>query len=105
MDRRRLTEREIAVTRLVADGRTNAEIAETLSVSLATVKRHLNNVMIKWNCDNRTQVAVRAVRLQERPPPNGQRVGPTQSSAPPAGSGAAPAPGSARPAERVAPPS
>ena len=62
MDRRILTVREAAVAELVAKGMTNAEIATVLNVSLATAKRHLNNIMIKWNCANRTQVAVEAIR-------------------------------------------
>ena len=60
MNRRRLTAREVAVVGLVAQGHTNGEIAADLGVSLATVKRHMNNIMIKWNCNNRTQVAVQA---------------------------------------------
>ena len=62
MNRRKLTAREMAVSELVAQGRTNAEIAKILSVSLATAKRHLNHVMIKWNCANRTQVAVEVIQ-------------------------------------------
>ena len=60
MDRRTLTEREIDVVRLTADGRSNPEIARLLEVSVATVKRHLANVMIKWNVRNRTIVAIEA---------------------------------------------
>lgn len=59
-NRRRLTPREAAVVELVSRGLTNGEMARDLGVSLATVKRHLNNIMIKWNCSNRTQVAVLA---------------------------------------------
>ena len=44
---------------LVARGLTNRGIAERLGVSLAIVKRHLSNVMIKWNCSNRAHVAAR----------------------------------------------
>ena len=62
MNRRELTAREAAVAALVGQGRTNSEIMEILGVSLATAKRHLNNIMIKWNCANRTQVAVEAMR-------------------------------------------
>ena len=65
MNRRELTARETAVAALVGQGRTNSEIAEILGVSLATAKRHLNNIMIKWNCANRTQVAVEAMRRGE----------------------------------------
>ncbi len=60
MDRRALTEREQAIATLAALGQTNAEIAAELGVSLATVKRHLANVMIKWNVRNRTRLALEA---------------------------------------------
>ena len=59
-NRRRLTTREVTVVELVSQGLTNGEVGRQLGVSLATVKRHLNNIMIKWNCNNRTQVAVQA---------------------------------------------
>lgn len=58
---RPLTSRERQVVRLVVAGRSNSQIAVRLDVSLATVKRHLANVMIKWDCHNRTQVAVAAI--------------------------------------------
>ena len=64
MNRREITARERAVAGLVSQGRTNAEIAAALGISLATTKRHLNNIMIKWNCANRTQVAVETIRRQ-----------------------------------------
>ena len=60
MDRRELTQREEDVVRFAAKGHTNPEIAEALGVSIATVKRHLANVMIKWNVRNRTNVALEA---------------------------------------------
>ena len=61
MDRRALTEREQAIATLAELGQTNAEIAAELGVSLATVKRHLANVMIKWNVRNRTRLALEAM--------------------------------------------
>ncbi len=61
MDRRALTDREQAIATLAALGQTNAEIAAELGVSLATVKRHLANVMIKWNVRNRTRLALEAM--------------------------------------------
>ena len=61
MDRRALTDREIQVAVLVAQGRTNGEIAASLGVSTGTVKRYLSNVMIKWVAANRTEVGVQAV--------------------------------------------
>ncbi len=48
-----LTEREVEVLRLVADGRTNREIAEELAISEKTVERHLGNVFTKLDVSNR----------------------------------------------------
>ena len=62
MNRRSLTAREADVAELIAQGRSNREISESLGVSLATTKRHLNTIMIKWDCANRTQVAVEAIQ-------------------------------------------
>ncbi|WP_328752069.1 response regulator transcription factor [Streptomyces sp. NBC_00285] len=52
-----LTERELDVVRLVALGRTNAEIAAELYVSLSTVKTHLSSVQIKLAARNRVEIA------------------------------------------------
>jgi DNA-binding NarL/FixJ family response regulator len=52
-----LTERELDVVRLVARGRTNAEIATSLHVSLSTVKTHLNSIQLKLAARNRVEVA------------------------------------------------
>ncbi|GAA2350294.1 response regulator transcription factor [Dactylosporangium salmoneum] len=49
-------ERDVAVG--VAQGRTNAEIAAELGMSVATVKAHLTHIMTKLDLDNRTQVAM-----------------------------------------------
>ncbi|WP_374928808.1 response regulator [Kytococcus sedentarius] len=57
-----LTERERQVAGLVGEGLTNAQIAARLYVSEATVKTQLADVQRKWECDNRTQVAVLADR-------------------------------------------
>ena len=62
---RSLTAREWAIVEQVVNGRTNAGIADELGISVATVKRILRHVMIKWDCANRTQVAVRAEREVE----------------------------------------
>lgn len=58
----RLTPRESAVVALLAHGLSNAEIARTQSISEATVKSHLSNVMAKWDVRDRVQVLIRAVR-------------------------------------------
>ncbi|TXS54639.1 DNA-binding response regulator [Streptomyces sp. uw30] len=52
-----LTDRELDVVRLVALGRTNAEIAAELYVSLSTVKTHLSSVQLKLSARNRVEVA------------------------------------------------
>jgi DNA-binding NarL/FixJ family response regulator len=53
----RLTAREREILDLVAEGRTNAEIAERLWLSLGTVRKHLNNVYSKLGVHTRTAAA------------------------------------------------
>lgn len=53
-----LTEREEEVLRTVASGRTNAEIAEDLHISLSTVKTHLASLMNKLGARNRVEIAM-----------------------------------------------
>ena len=62
MKRHILTARETQVANLVAQGQSNAEIADSLEISRSTVKSLLSTIMIKWNCTNRTQVGVAVVR-------------------------------------------
>ncbi|GLP70942.1 DNA-binding response regulator [Streptomyces sp. TUS-ST3] len=52
-----LTDRELDVVRLVALGRTNAEIAAELFVSLSTVKTHLSSIQLKLAARNRVEIA------------------------------------------------
>jgi DNA-binding NarL/FixJ family response regulator len=59
----RLTRREHDVLRLVAQGQTNAEVAKNLTVSVATVKTHIEHIIAKLAVADRTQAAVRAVEL------------------------------------------
>lgn len=57
-----LTPRERAIVVLLARGLSNAEMAKIQSVSEATVKSHLSNIMSKWSVRDRVQVLIRAVR-------------------------------------------
>jgi DNA-binding CsgD family transcriptional regulator len=56
-----LTPREREVARLVAEGKSNREIAETLVLSERTVENHVGNILMKLGFDSRAQVAVWAV--------------------------------------------
>ena len=53
-----LTARELDVVLAVARGRTNAEIAADLTISLSTVKSHLASVQDKLSARNRTEIAI-----------------------------------------------
>jgi len=57
-----LSEREVEVLRLVAAGLSNAAIADTLSVSVSTVKTHVRHILEKLHVSDRTQAALWAVR-------------------------------------------
>lgn len=57
-----LTERELEVIRLVAQGRTNREIAETFVLSEKTVKTHVSHILAKLGLKDRTQLAIYAIR-------------------------------------------
>ncbi|CAN5794853.1 response regulator transcription factor [soil metagenome] len=54
-----LTEREAEVLALIAAGRSNAEIANELRVSLKTVQNHVSHVLAKMQVRDRTQAALR----------------------------------------------
>jgi DNA-binding CsgD family transcriptional regulator len=57
-----LTDRERAVLRLVADGKTNAEIGAVLYISPKTASVHVTNIMRKLNAGSRVQAATIAQR-------------------------------------------
>jgi NarL family two-component system response regulator LiaR len=57
-----LTEREVQVLRLVAQGLTNQEVAETLIIGVGTVRTHVSNILAKLHLANRTQAALYALR-------------------------------------------
>src|SRR4051794_17045713 len=58
-----LTERELEVLHLVAEGDSNQDIARKLVVSLATVKTHINHIFSKLDAESRVQVVARARAL------------------------------------------
>jgi DNA-binding NarL/FixJ family response regulator len=60
--RAELSEREIEVLKLIANGKDNAQIAGELHISPKTVKNHISNILMKLQIDNRIQAAVYAVR-------------------------------------------
>ena len=57
-----LSDREIEVLKLIANGKDNAVIASELHISPKTVKNHISNILMKLQIDNRIQAAVYAVR-------------------------------------------
>ena len=57
-----LTEREISVLRLVAEGKTNKEIGNVLDLSEKTIKNHVRNIFQKLHIDTRTQAVILAIR-------------------------------------------
>jgi two-component system, NarL family, response regulator LiaR len=57
-----LTERELEVLRLLAQGLSNREIAEYLVLSEATVRTHVSNLLAKLHLASRTQAALYALR-------------------------------------------
>ena len=67
---RLLTRREREVVELLAQGRTNREIAGALVISERTVENHVSNVLGKLELDTRAQVAVWALRREETRNPN-----------------------------------
>lgn len=52
-----LTKRETEVIELLSKGLSNKRIAEGLTLSTRTIETHVNNMLIKTNCENRTQLA------------------------------------------------
>jgi len=57
-----LTQRETEILRLIADGRANNDIAESLHIGLGTVKGHIRDILEKLSAADRTQAAVTALR-------------------------------------------
>ena len=57
-----LTQREYEVLKLLVEGQSNAQIAETLTISEHTAKAHVCNIIQKLVVDDRTQAAVKAIK-------------------------------------------
>ena len=58
-----LTAREIEVLRLMAQGKTNQQIAEELVVSKATIKVHVRHIVLKLEVSDRIQAVLRAIEM------------------------------------------
>jgi DNA-binding NarL/FixJ family response regulator len=58
-----LTPRELEVLTLIAEGMTNAEIADQLVISVKTVDRHRENIMRKLNLHNRIDLVKYALKM------------------------------------------
>lgn len=58
-----ITTRELEVLRLLAQGRTNPQIAQSLAISRGTAKIHVQHIIAKLGVSDRTQAAVRAIEL------------------------------------------
>jgi NarL family two-component system response regulator LiaR len=59
----KLTDREVEVLRLLAEGKSNKEIAHTLTIGEKTVKTHVSNILAKLGVVSRTQAALYAARI------------------------------------------
>ena len=58
-----LTDREVEILRLLAQGQTNPQIARELVISPGTVKNHVRHIIAKLEVSDRTQAAVRGMEL------------------------------------------
>ncbi|MBW4676074.1 MAG: response regulator transcription factor [Desmonostoc geniculatum HA4340-LM1] len=56
-----LTEREIDVLQLIAQGMSNEEIAKKLYISIGTVRSHVHRILEKLNCKSRSQAGFKAI--------------------------------------------
>lgn len=57
-----LSDREMAITKLVGEGKTNKEIASALFLSVGTVKNHITHILQKTGQRDRTQLAIYAIK-------------------------------------------
>ena len=66
-----LTEREKEILQLVSRGLSNKAIAQTLALSVGTVKVHVSNILGKLDVSNRTEATIKALQLGLVPPNDG----------------------------------
>ena len=59
-----LTQRELEVLLLIAQGKSNQEIADELFITLKTVKTHVSNILSKLEVEDRTQATIYAFKHQ-----------------------------------------
>ncbi len=71
-----LTEREMEVLRLLAQGQANKEIARSLHIAEKTVKTHVSNILAKLGLQSRTQAALYALRVGIASPESSGTTGP-----------------------------
>jgi len=57
-----LTRRELEIIRYIANGKNNAEIANTLKVSLSTIKHHVSSILNKLNVTSRAEAVSMAIK-------------------------------------------
>jgi DNA-binding CsgD family transcriptional regulator len=67
---RPLTAREFAVARLVGEGRTNAEIAESLGIAPRTASSHVEHILAKLGAARRAEIATWASHVHETSTPH-----------------------------------
>ena len=61
-----LTEREMSVLRLIAQGRSNKEIAAEFNISVRTVENHISHILTKMNFSNRVEIARFVIEQQQQ---------------------------------------
>lgn len=64
IEKRKISKRELEVLTLISDGKSNQEIADSLFVSIPTIKTHISNLFEKLDAKRRTQAIETAKRLQ-----------------------------------------
>jgi len=63
-----LTQRELQILALIAEGKTNKEIAAAFYIELSTVKTHVNNIYTKLSVRNRIEAQYKYAEMSEKEP-------------------------------------